>query len=231
MAHQAKRGAPTEPRPTAFEAPWGRVSPELALILHSSRSRPSAEDTAAVASIVGAGVDWGRLRDLVEHHRVTALVHRQLAALPPGAVPEDVAHDLRATYEAGVGRNMALAAELIRVLARLAGAGVRALPLKGPSLSVRLHGHVGLRHSADLDVYVRHEALPAAREALAQDYEPERGHIAALAHHVPMHHRHAPICLELHYAVTVPPRVLPCASTTASSAGVRATSWATRWRA
>src|SRR5665648_405861 len=55
----------------------------------------------------------------------------------------------------------------IRLTAALADAGIRALPLKGPLLGERIHGELGARVSADIDLLVAGEDLVAAIEVLS----------------------------------------------------------------
>jgi hypothetical protein len=57
--------------------------------------------------------------------------------------------------------------ELLGLVARLAGAGIDALPFKGPALAVSAYGNLALRQFADLDILVRERDHASAKALLA----------------------------------------------------------------
>lgn len=69
-----------------------------------------------------------------------------------------------------LGRRDALSKQMLtwRLLQMLEGAGVTALPLKGPFLAERLHGDAGARISADIDILVGASQLRLAVAVLEQ---------------------------------------------------------------
>lgn len=72
-------------------------------------------------------------------------------------------------------RGLALSAELISVLEAFERAGVPAVPFKGPTLSMLVHGDPVVRDFFDLDILVRRPDLTRARSLLA-----DRGYHLAL---------------------------------------------------
>jgi hypothetical protein len=138
-------------------------SPELAVLLGAARTHP---DRAALTDLVGRDVDWEQLVAAAVEHGLVPLVHRALPAVPAGAVPEDALGRLAAEAKADAGRGLVLTAELQRLLHAFDGAGVRALPYKGPALSALAYGSVTARSYTDLDLVVEPDALPAVEQAM-----------------------------------------------------------------
>jgi len=91
-------------------------------------------------------------------------LHQSLRGLP-----EKVSPAWEERFRANAARNLLHDIEQQRLLARLAAAGVPALPLKGTRLAARLYGDVALRSQVDIDLFVPPRSLPAALAALEAD--------------------------------------------------------------
>ena len=65
-------------------------------------------------------------------------------------------------------RNLALAAELVKVLAALRDRGIQSLAYKGPALGQQLYGDMTLRQFRDLDILVAPEDVLRTRNDLCQ---------------------------------------------------------------
>ncbi len=163
--------------------------------------------TPAPDSISG-DADWPAIVEAAELHAVTPLLARRVAARPEGIPPEAVAA-LRARYDANSLRNIALTGELTELLARLASAGVDAMPIKGPALALSAYGDLALREFGDLDIVVRSAEFDRARELLGEwGYEPATPLSAAgeralrfSDHHLPLVHRKSRVMVELHWSL------------------------------
>ena len=94
------------------------------------RLRRVVPDPAAVRGAIRPDLDWAYLVRAAHAHRVTPLVYRTLAACP-GAVPPAALDRLREAYHATARRNLALAGELVQLLAALDARGVRRHPVQG----------------------------------------------------------------------------------------------------
>lgn len=99
-----------------------------------------------------------------EQHILPWVAHRYAAHHP---VSPEIRDKLRA-----IKREASIAAfywvsELVRVLEGFAAAGVKVVPLKGPSLGERLYGDAALRVNYDLDVLVPKAELTRAEAVLA----------------------------------------------------------------
>jgi len=99
--------------------------------------------------------------------RLTGVVGRRVLEVPSATPGVELAGHVSAWLEGHRARSQVYALTLRSVCDRLEDAGVPALPLKGQDLALRIHGDLGARPSADIDVLVAADQLPAAVEVLA----------------------------------------------------------------
>src|SRR3954469_22988315 len=111
-------------------------------------------------------VDYAVLVQLLERRRMLPLVGGRLASLAPDAVPAEFSRAIRTRLQRDRAGNMARQAQARAVAGALGARGIRALPIKGPGLAARVHGHIRQRAPGDIDVLVRREDLPAAVDVL-----------------------------------------------------------------
>jgi hypothetical protein len=130
---------------------------------------------------LAAGAAWPRVVELADAHGVAPLLARNLADLEWPGVPSAAREALDAARRLNAARSALHARALAGVLAALAEAGIRALPLKGVALSASLYGDPAVRASADLDVLVQRQSVPRAFRALADLGYAAAGHPAAAA--------------------------------------------------
>ena len=94
------------------------------------------------------GLDWTELLRLSTIHAVTPMLYQTLRSIP---IPQHAIESLRLAFEKNTRRNLALSAELCRLVELFNEHAVTFLPLKGPLLSQQLYGDLSMRCSADLD--------------------------------------------------------------------------------
>ena len=66
-------------------------------------------------------------------------------------------------------RGLRQSAVLLRLIDKLAGSGIEAMPIKGPAWAEALYGDVALRNWSDLDILVRYADVPRARAILLDE--------------------------------------------------------------
>lgn len=140
---------------------------QLAIVLAGVRGR---RDAVRVRRLLGEA-DHDRLLELLDRLAVSPLLGTRLL----DAVP-DLQGPLRASIttriEAAKPQGILLEHLTLAVTARLAEAGIRALPLKGAVLARDLHGDPWLRSSTDIDLLVDATDLEAAvRHVEAQGWQ------------------------------------------------------------
>ncbi len=178
----------------------------------AARVAPDAPARARIAALLDGGIDWDHLWRLGHVHEVLPLLVTSISGLG-GAVrmPEAWAADAQRRRSATLLQNRSLLAELLATLDAMQAVGVEAIPVKGLVLTEMLYGNLALRPAGDIDVLVRAEDLPAAREALralgfAQEAVPayeERHH----PFHDPPYYKPGQFrqtALELHHGLAAP---------------------------
>jgi hypothetical protein len=106
-------------------------------------------------------------------------------------------------------RNLALAAELVKLVGALRGRGIQGLAYKGPVLGQQLYGDVTLRQFRDLDILVAPTDVLRTRDALCQlgYQEAELFSASLLRKHLPsqcewqMRGTNSGTLIELHWAL------------------------------
>lgn len=124
-----------------------------------------------------ADIQIPQLMREIQRHRIGAfLAHR---------VPKDVVNLFPPAFAAGLKRVAAQTqlnalrqtAGMVRVINRLAQAGVSVMSLKGPLLAEALHGNQGVRHAGDIDLSI-HESDVLRVDTVLRENGFERTHPA-----------------------------------------------------
>jgi hypothetical protein len=185
------------------------IDTEQQILCLAARTRITPPDERSLLDLVRGQVDWERLWAQGHRHEVLPLLATTIRRLEGQIMAPApwMARAQRRLYATMV-RNAALADELVHVLAALRQAGVEAIPVKGVVLAETLYGGLALRSLGDLDVLVRPEDLPAARDLLitlgyAQAAEPGFENAHHPFHDPPYYRRgtSGQVCLELHWGL------------------------------
>lgn len=145
-----------------------QYGPEMALVLACLRMHVGTATTAdAQALVAGHTLQWPLVRQLSGKHRVRPLVFRTLAGLD--GVPPDVQKRFRADLLNLMREGVESAREVERVLGRLRGAGIPALPYKGMAFAAQVYGELGLRERGDIDVIIPEQDLERAMVVMRED--------------------------------------------------------------
>jgi hypothetical protein len=134
--------------------------PTLRLLLATLESPPRRLDLGQPVEI-----DWQRFVMLANRHRVGPLAVRSLmwsGIELPGAIAQEFGQ-VRA---AALFAEMRIADELIRLQRMLRSEGIDPILLKGPGLSLRAFGELGLRTYRDLDLLVGEDEVARAAALL-----------------------------------------------------------------
>jgi len=178
-------------------------------------SRTSIPDAARACRGGASGGD--SLRALAERHKVSGLLARALSrragsnADLDALFPEPVLERLRKAAAADRAFRALLLEEWRRMESLLRGAGIAALVVKGPSLSLELHGDPLEREYRDIDLLLRERDIEASAALLrSMGYEEmETGDVKSLparrqawlrssSHHRAFKKRNRPFHFELH---------------------------------
>ncbi len=111
-------------------------------------------------------VDWSRLVETLDRRRLLPTLGPRILELAGRRVSDDFAAAVEQAITVGRRRGAFLESISLRVMAALAGVGVRSAALKGPLLGEAIYGDPGRRISSDIDLLVAPEQLQAAVEVV-----------------------------------------------------------------
>jgi hypothetical protein len=135
-----------------------RFTPEFELLL-ACCDRALFPD---ITSLLTPELDWERVLESAEHHRLIPAMHQALAG--KNGVPST----LRVRAHKHAWRVLHFTAELTRIARCFEQRGIKFLAHKGPALAQLLYGTPPMRQFGDLDVIVRSRDLARVREALME---------------------------------------------------------------
>jgi hypothetical protein len=140
--------------------------PEFRLLLACCRRVFDAEASERIRKLADGEVDWACVVDAASEHGIRPLLYRNLSTVRADIVPPAILQALRVFSLENAGRNLVLAAEVLRLAAGLKDRRIDAVQFKGPVLGDWAFGDVGLRESSDLDLIVRKKHLQEAASFL-----------------------------------------------------------------
>jgi hypothetical protein len=145
------------------------ASPEVALTLALVGTAARRRDGEAQIRELAERVDHTALERVLRRHVLLALAGTRLEAVAPERLSDELRGAIRQEVDATRRRGSVQAALTPRWVATLEAAGIRCLPVKGSGLAQRIHGDLGLRPSADVDLLVAAEQLREAVAILRED--------------------------------------------------------------
>jgi hypothetical protein len=136
--------------------------PEHQLLLRCARVCLDAEQSLQVRKLLEGKIDWDFLFAEAARHRLIPLLYHHLH----GICRESALVRFRTSAYAIGATNLWLTTELLKLLALLNDQEIPAIPYRGPTLAVLAYGNIGLRHFSDLDIIIRREDFPKAKDIL-----------------------------------------------------------------
>lgn len=157
-------------------APDSSNQSEIDLLLQCGRKSFGSSQAALVEDALNGPLNWTFILDQAQRHCILPFLYANLRTHGYlDRAPSEVRDALEACIRGIAARNLALMGELARILRALEGAGIEAIPFKGPAAAVVAYGDSSVRTFADLDILVDPADLERAEAVLA-----ERGYRAAL---------------------------------------------------
>jgi Uncharacterised nucleotidyltransferase len=170
------------------------LAPETQVVLCCARSAlTSTAATRLTALQRRAPLDWDIVVDEADRHGVIPLLYRHTPVLH---APRVVLDRLEREFRVAAQRSIALAAELVDIMAALRAAGISATPFKGPALAAAVYGDATLRQFRNLDILLHRADVAAAERVLVR-----RGYRSlALSPHARTYAQ-GDITVDLHWAI------------------------------
>jgi hypothetical protein len=132
--------------------------PELEIVRICAGVWPEAEKSARIADLAGRGVDWEQVFEAARKHGLLFLLYKGLKAHGAGRVPDDFLEELRRLYLQNSAGNLRMSARLVKILGVLEGAGIQAVPFKGPVQAEAVYGDIGARSFVDCQATIIFES-------------------------------------------------------------------------
>src|SRR5712671_5350649 len=162
--------ATTQKFPQTPSSPDPGQQAEWLALLQCTSPRP---DLDRLADVVRDPFSWPVFLRGAEEHRVLPLVAARVKDLDHALIPPEVHVKLRELQRTQTLFALQLTAEIFRLLAHFANAGIQVLSTKGPALAVRCYDEPGMRQYGDLDLVVREADIRRATQVMLDfAYEP-----------------------------------------------------------
>jgi hypothetical protein len=123
-------------------------------------------DPAKISALVAVIRDADSFICLAQAHGVLGHFTAALTGIPGFQIPSRFLDSLRVHQRAYLLSNLAMTAELFRVLELFRQSEIECVVVKGPVLSLRAYGEPAVRQYADLDLLLGQKDIPRAAEIL-----------------------------------------------------------------
>jgi hypothetical protein len=138
------------------------------LMLLAARTRLRPDELKLIWEVAADPMlDWAGFLAVTAHHRLSDLCFATLAAARPDALPLPVHAELQSRARRNAFEALRSTAEVKRMAAAYAEAGIQFSVLKGVPLSQFLYGNPNARHVGDIDLLTEPGQLPAQIAILA----------------------------------------------------------------
>src|SRR3954469_21277418 len=166
---RAQEREAAEPTRTVDQPPVQRLAtpgtPEAAVLLAAARAEIVG---SALREAVAREPDWTALIGMALYHGTAGPLCRRALDAAGDLVPDELRPAMGTYLESCAERHRVAVAELFDVLDALGGAGITALPFKGPALAARAYAEPALRGCLDLDILIRGTEVGAALAVLGR---------------------------------------------------------------
>jgi hypothetical protein len=138
------------------------------------KPRLDSGEFTAIRDLTRSVSDWDALLAMASRHGLTPIFCKNLEQAATDAIESSWRERFKKEFRRNCCRNLALTAELLRVLQAFESHDVCATAYKGPMLAVQAYGDVAMRQFSDLDILVPQAHIPEAENALiGLGYRPE----------------------------------------------------------
>ena len=140
-------------------------SPEDELLLSATSVRASERSAKADHSLLSK-IDWGTLLNVAKNHAVLPQLYQFINSNCAQAIPPDALNRLHDESMRNTRSNLALTAQLFKIIELFEANGINSIPYKGPALGACAYGDISLRQFVDLDLIVHKKDVLKAKDLL-----------------------------------------------------------------
>lgn len=116
--------------------------PEIKLLLSCVQPDSETKTAELFRKRPREDLNWHELIRLAEQHAVLPLLYRHLQSADPQVVPSALWRELQHCFQENARRNLAMTAELLKLLKLFTLHQIPAIPYKGPILASAIYGDV-----------------------------------------------------------------------------------------
>jgi hypothetical protein len=139
---------------------------KLESALLCAQTHVDSDTSKRILKLAGTEPDWDAILQAVCEHSLLPIFCRNIEGYGGEVLPFSWRRRFSQEFLRNSCRNLALTAELFRVLEALEKNGVCATPYKGPVLASQAYGDAAMRQFADLDIVVPQRQICAAHGTL-----------------------------------------------------------------
>ncbi|WP_254174412.1 nucleotidyltransferase domain-containing protein [Planktothrix pseudagardhii] len=130
------------------------IQHELEVLLICANTQVNPENRQRLKTLRQENIDWVKLIEMANYHKVMPLLYSNLNGICPEAVPKPILTKLRLEFQFNTRKSLLLSGELVRLLNLFETQGIPLLPFKGPVLAAAAYGNLLLRQFSDLDILI-----------------------------------------------------------------------------
>ncbi|MCK5003973.1 MAG: nucleotidyltransferase family protein [Candidatus Aminicenantes bacterium] len=146
-----------------------KLSSEFEIILWAIREKGNEDNSEKLFE----SVDWEGVMSLSINHGTLPVVYKKISKLKTGLIPSEVLLRFKDVYHKIVRWNLIQSNQLIKVLKILKKNDIKAIPIKGPVISMQAYGDIGYRMFQDLDLIILPDGFINVYDLLCKEgYEP-----------------------------------------------------------
>jgi len=138
----------------------------LESLLLCAQTHVDSATSKQILELAATEPDWDSILKAASEHSLTPIFCRNIEEYGGEALPSSLRRCFSEEFLRNSCRNLALTAELFRVVEALESHGVCATPYKGPVLGAQAYGDAAMRQFSDLDIIVPQRQIVAAHDAL-----------------------------------------------------------------
>jgi hypothetical protein len=156
-------------------------------------------------------LNWDYLIQKAAEHNVLMLFYQSLKQTHLELLPKSICNQLKIEAQRRIARNLFLTQQLFKILDLFAAHDIQGIPFKGPVWAKFAYGNMALREFGDLDILVRPEDFPKAKELLIQQgyHDPLLGTKEQQIAQVQMVRQDGQVKIDLHFGLVPPIFYLP----------------------
>lgn len=184
------------------------INREYLFLLLCTNLNPRKNSSQPFAPFSEYQLNWDKIIDLAIYHKILPLLFINVKKHFLDKIPYNIFQQLKLKQKQTGIRNLFLTGKLLSILHIFEKHNIKAIPIKGPTLTKEIYGDISLRQFNDLDILIAPQSLEKAIKILFElGYSPDINlnlaqliKLAQKGHHVTLYKENT--LIELHWELT-----------------------------